>query len=95
MTKQEFEVLHSELESSGNSIKEFMTMKGLPVHRYYYWKKRYTIVEPDGMENDFIQLSPGLNLNSVVRLEYPNGVILNFQSYPGAKALRKLIKNKS
>ncbi|MDQ3140736.1 MAG: hypothetical protein M3Q56_00660, partial [Bacteroidota bacterium] len=51
MTKQEFELLFSELEESGKSIKDFMADKKLPVHRCYYWKKRYNGINSNIDEN--------------------------------------------
>jgi hypothetical protein len=95
MTKQEFEQLQSDLESSGKSIKDFITEKGMPVHQYYYWKKRHNNSAARENKSEFIQISSDQQLSSTLRIEYPNGVTLNFQSYPGIKTLRKLIKNKS
>ena len=94
MTKQEFELLFSELEESGKSIKDFMADKKLPVHRYYYWKKRYNGINSQDQSNEFIQIGPGQSINSIIRLEYPNGVAISFQSNPGTKALLKLINRK-
>jgi len=95
MTKQEFEQLQSELESSDKSIKDFIAEKGMPVHQYYYWKKRYSSSSVRESKNEFIQINTDQQSNSILKIEYPNGVALNFQSYPGTKALLKLIKNKS
>lgn len=94
MTKQEFEQFSIEMEASGMSLKNFMTEKGLPIHQYYYWKKKYNLTETSNQTKGFIQIGSEQPLNSTIRLEYPNGVVINFQSYPGSKALLKLIKSK-
>ena len=93
MTKQEFEQLQGELLSSGKSIKEFIAGCGMPLHQYYYWKKRHGNSELKH-SNKFVQIGSEEPLKSLIRLEYPNGVVINFQSYPGAKTLLKLIKAK-
>ena len=94
MTKQEFEQFNNEMQASGMSLKNFMTDRGLPIHQYYYWKKKYNLTEAPNQTNGFIQIGSGQAPNSTIRLEYPNGVVINFQSYPGAKTLLKLIKAK-
>lgn len=93
MTKQEFEQLQEDLLSSGKSIKHFIAERDLPLHQYYYWRKRYGNIESK-QSNKFIQIGSVEPLNSEIRLEYPNGVVINFQSSPGSKALRKLINLK-
>ncbi len=93
MTKQEFEQLSIEMEASGMSQKSFITERGLPLHQYYYWKKKYGNSEQKP-SNKFIQIDSVESLNSEIRLEYPNGVVLNIQSSPGSKILRKLINLK-
>ena len=93
MTKQEFDQLNVELLSSGKRIKEFIGERGLPLHQYYYWKKRYGNSETK-QSNKFIQVGSLEALNSEIRLEYPNGVSINFQSNPGSKTLLKLINSK-
>ena len=94
MTKQEFEQFNIEMEASGMSLKNFMTERGLPIHQYYYWKKKYNLKEASNQTNGFIQIGSGHAPNSTIRLEYPNGVVINFQSYPGSKTLLKLINSK-
>ena len=94
MTKQEFDQFNVEFEESGMTLKGFMTTKGIPMHRYYYWKKRYNHLDTPVDSKGFIQIDPGQQANSVIRLDYPNGVSINFQSNPGTKALLKLINNK-
>lgn len=93
MTKQDFELLQEELLSSGKSIKHFIAERDLPLHQYYYWRKRYANIESK-QSNLFIQISSSGSLNSEIRLEYPNGVSINFQSNPGSKTLLKLINSK-
>jgi hypothetical protein len=94
MTKQEFEQFNIELQASGKTIRDFMTVKGLPIHRYYYWKKKYNLVDLPEVTKGFIQIGPGQQAKYIMRLEYPNGVTINFQSFPGAKTLVKLINAK-
>ena len=94
MTKQEFDQFNNEMEASGMSLKSFMAEKGLPMHQYYYWKKKYNVTEASNQTNGFIQIGSGQPQNSTIRLEYPNGVVINFQSYPGSKTLLKLINAK-
>lgn len=89
MTKQEFETLQMEIESSPMSIKDFMSSKSLPVHRYYYWKKRH-MGEESINSKGFIQIQTKHEA-PIIKVEYPNGVTLNLHSYPGTKALLKLI----
>ena len=93
MTKQEFEQLQEELLSSGNSIKQFIAERDLPFHQYYYWRKRYGNSESKH-SNKFIQIGSVESSNSEIRLEYPNGVSINFKSNPGSKTLLKLINSK-
>lgn len=94
MTKQEFEQFNNEMEASGMSLKSFMIDRGLPIHQYYYWKKKYGLKEASNQTKGFIQIGSEQHLNSTIRLEYPNGVVINFQTYPGSKTLLKLIKAK-
>jgi hypothetical protein len=91
MTKQEFEFMQNELESSGQTLKEFMAFKGLAIHRYYYWKKKYSDEFQQSSGQNFIQLAADNDNNSGVRLEYPNGVVLNLRVHPGNKSLLELI----
>lgn len=93
MSKQEYEQIKEELQTSGKSIKEFIAERGMPLHQYYYWRKRYGNAEVR-QPNKFIQISSSGSLNSEIRLEYPNGVSINFQSNPGSKTLLKLINSK-
>lgn len=93
MTKQEFIQLNEELLSSGKSIKEFIASRGMPLHQYYYWKKRHGNSESKH-SNKFVQIGSEEPLNSALRLEYPNGVVIHFQSNPGSKKLLKLINYK-
>ncbi|MGB5025239.1 MAG: hypothetical protein WBO44_07815 [Saprospiraceae bacterium] len=95
MTKQEFEHLNIELESSGMSLKSFMANRGLPIHQYHYWRKKYSLKDPSKSKNKFIQIGSIQPPNSIIRLEYPNGVVINFQSDPGSETLLKLINAKS
>jgi hypothetical protein len=90
MTRQEFDQLSKELLASGMSQKSFISERGLPLHQYYYWKKKYGNTEQKS-SNKFIQIDSAESLNSEIRLEYPNGVVLNLQSSPESKILKKLI----
>jgi hypothetical protein len=92
MTKQEFEQFNIDLELSGMTIKSFMSNKGLPLHRYYYWKKKYNEADASNQASGFIQIGAGQQTNSTIRIEYPTGVVINFQLNPGTKTLLKLIK---
>ena len=94
MTRQEFEQFNQELQTSGMTQIAFMASKGLPIHRYYYWKKKYSNHSGPEDTKSFIQIGSSNLANSSIRMEYPNGVVINFQSYPGSKALLKLIKSK-
>lgn len=94
MTRQEYEQLQSELESSDNSIKEFMGLKSIPIHQYYYWRRKYSAVIDFESPNGFVEITSDQKLRSDVRVEYPNGVVLNLQSYPGTKALLELINTR-
>jgi hypothetical protein len=93
MTKQNFDQLQENLLSSGKSIKEFIAEYGMPLHQYYYWKKRHGNSESKH-SNKFIQIGSAESLSSEIRLEYPNGVVINFQSNPGSKTLLELINSK-
>lgn len=95
MTRQEFEKLQNELESSEYSIKEFMSLKNIPIHQYYYWRRKYSAEMEFSSSDGFVQIARDQEQRSDVRLEYPNGVVLNLQSYPGSKALLELINNRS
>lgn len=81
MTKQEFDQLQIEMELSGKSLKSFMASKELPVHQYYYWRKKYNMTEASNLPNGFVHLGPSQQVVLAIRLEYPNGVTINFQ-YP-------------
>ncbi len=94
MTRQEFEQLQNELESSQNSIKEFMSLKSIPIHQYYYWRRKYTAEMEFDTSESFMEITRDQERRSDVRLEYPNGVVLNLQSYPGSKALLELINTR-
>lgn len=95
MTKQEFEQLKIELETSGMSLKSFMATKGFPIHQFHYWRKKYCLKEPSKSKNEFIQIGSIQPPNSTIRLEYPNGVTINFHSNPGSETLLKLINSKN
>jgi len=95
MTKQEFDQFQIEMELSGKSLKSFMASKELPVHQYYYWRKKYNKEEASNLPNRFVQLGPSQQVDSAIRLEYPNGVAINFQANPGSETLLKLINSKN
>ncbi|MGB3227083.1 MAG: hypothetical protein WBB02_03840 [Saprospiraceae bacterium] len=82
MTKQEFEQLSIELEASGMSLKSFMANRGFPIHQYHYWRKKYSLTEPSKPKNGFIQIGAIQHPNSTIRLEYPNGVVINLVGDP-------------
>jgi hypothetical protein len=94
MTKQEFDQLQNELEMSGKTLKSFMVGKELPIHQYYYWKKKYYTRDDLNQTGRFIRIGSLEQTNAAIRLEYPNGVTLNFQSYPGSETLLSLINSK-
>lgn len=56
MTKQEFEQLKIELETSGMSLKSFMATKGLPIHQFHYWRKKYCLKEPSKSKMNLFKL---------------------------------------
>lgn len=95
MTRQEFEQLDNELESSEKSIKEYMILKGIPIHQYYYWRRKYSAELELGASDGFVEITTDQRHRSDVRLEYPNGVVLNLQNYPGSKVLLELINSRS
>ena len=91
MTKQEFESMKIQLESSSQTLKEYLAIRGLAIHRYYYWKRKYSDEVQHKADQSFIELSGDHELGSLVRLEYPNGVVLNLKVHPGNKSLLELI----
>jgi len=94
MTKQEFDQLQMELEVSGKSLKSFMADKELPIHRYYYWRRKYNISDYLNQTDRFIRIGAMEQTNLAIRLEYPNGVVINFQANPGPETLLRLINCK-
>ncbi|HRG69821.1 MAG: hypothetical protein JNL65_11540 [Saprospiraceae bacterium] len=79
MTKQEFEQLNIELDASGLTLKSFMENRGFPIHQYHYWRKKSNSKDLSKSKNKFIQIGSIQSINSPIRLEYPNGVVINFQ----------------
>lgn len=72
MTKQEFELLRDELASSSLSIKQFMLTKGIPLHRYYYWNRRYN---EENSEPGFVPIHIlHADQNHIVEIEYKEEV---------------------
>ena len=41
MTKEEFEVLHLDLQQSGKSVKEYLHDAGVSYSTYNYWRKKF------------------------------------------------------
>ncbi|MBK8956374.1 MAG: hypothetical protein IPM34_12600 [Saprospiraceae bacterium] len=53
--------------------------------------KKYSDEYIEKQSSGVIQLSASHSNDSGIRLEYPNGVVLNLRTYPGNKALLELI----
>ncbi|MFN8279104.1 MAG: hypothetical protein U0V49_02365 [Saprospiraceae bacterium] len=72
MTKQEFDQLSDELACSGLSIKQFMLAKGLPLHHYYYWNRKYN---EEAGDPGFVPIHIGqAHENHIVEIEYKEEV---------------------
>lgn len=93
MNLDEFKALLEERRNSNLSIKEFMTSKGLPVHRYYYWARKWNEMAREDVQRSFIQIVPSQSL-STVSVEYPNGVKINFNELPTVRLLVDLVNLK-
>jgi len=72
MTKQEIELLREELAGSALSIKEFMLTKGVPLHRYYYWNRKYN---EEAVDAGFVPIQIGhAHENHILEIEYSEEV---------------------
>lgn len=90
MNLEEFKLLYHEKQQSNLSIKDFMLSKGVPVHRYYYWAKKLSNMTGDDRSNSFVQIVPNVGV-SLVTVEYPNGVKINFNEIPSLRLLVEMV----
>ena len=84
MTKEEFEVLHLDLQQSGKSIKEYLHDAGVNYSTYNYWRKKMTEKEsskPELAPISFKQPSDPVFTGAVpsgATLLFPNGLRAHF-----------------
>ena len=73
MTKEEYEILRKELLDTGVTIKELIISKGLPIHRFYYYDRKYNQLDQGLEEKRFMrigEISKRNDKESSVRIEY-------------------------
>ena len=84
MTKEEFEVLHLDLQQSGKSINEYLHDAGVNYSTYNYWRKKMTEKEsskPERAPISFKQPSDPVFTGAVpsgATLLFPNGLRAHF-----------------
>lgn len=93
MNLEEFKLLQHERQNSKMSIREFMAAKGMPVHRYYYWARKWNDQSHVESGSSFVQIMPNPNV-SMVSVEYPNGVRIHFNDMPTIRLLMDLVNLK-
>ena len=57
LTQEQIEEIQAESHERGISIKKLLDEKGIPIHQYFWWKRKYTReVVPEG----FISVAGGM-----------------------------------
>lgn len=93
MKKAEQMKLHIETcQSSGKSVTEYCSANGISKANYYYWHKKMQRERASG--SSFLQIAlpafkPGSD--SVVRIHYPNGVIIELNNLANIALLKELV----
>ena len=93
MNLEEFKVLQQERQNSKMSIREFMEAKGMPVHLYHYWARKWNEHVHSESGNPFVPIMPNPYV-SMLSVEYPNGVRIQFNEMPTIRLLVDLVNLK-
>ena len=99
MTKEEFEVLQSDLQQSGKSVKDYLRDMGVNYSTYNYWRKKMSEEEspkPELAPISFTHPSDSVftsALPSGATLLFPNGLRAHFGS--GTESILMELLNKS
>ena len=86
MTKEEFEVLHLDLQQSGKSVKDYLRDAGVNYSTYNYWRKKLMVKDdskPGLAPISFTQHADPFFSSSVpsgATLLFPNGLCAHFGS---------------
>lgn len=95
MTREDFKKLLEDHTNSNLSLKSYLTGRNMSVPQYYYLKKKFNN-NPLESRGQFLDITSKLNQNldlSEVVVIYPNGIRINFRSYPGSKILLDLAQD--
>lgn len=57
LTREQIEEIQAESREKGLSIKKILDEKGIPVHQYFWWKKKYA---RESLPEGFIPVSGGM-----------------------------------
>jgi hypothetical protein len=91
------EEMYQQIESwhkSGQSKKVFCEASGLRQHVFEYWRKKYEAEARGGSSvPGFCEVHPDHgSLNSVVRVVYPSGLVVEFSQLPEVPYLQNLLR---
>lgn len=79
---------------SGQSKQAFCESAGLRLHVFDYWRKKYEAESKGGSSvPGFCEVQPDQgSLNSVVRVVYPSGLVVEFGQVPEMSYLQSLLR---
>ena len=78
---------------SGQSKELFCETVGLRLHVFDYWRKKYEAEAREGSAPGFCEVQPDQGSpNSVVRVVYPSGLVVEFGQVPELPYLQSLLR---
>jgi len=87
-TKKQKQQILSDWESSGISARIYCTDKLFSVSSVYKWRHEFAVQK----EENFVQLSPIIDMSTKTTIYYPNGVRLDLDQTISVPQLIELIK---
>jgi hypothetical protein len=85
-------LLLEECYSSGKTKKDFCTERGLSLHKFYYWRKKYKSSQAPTEERFIpVRIRQQANTIEAMKMHFPNGVILELPCGTSLVQLRAMI----
>jgi transposase-like protein len=92
-SSEEWFSLIQECRTSGLSVKDFCSNKGIHPSNFYYWVKRQPSTDQAGfLPVNISKPTAHSSLQQMVEIVYPNGVILRFSYGVDVRMLSQLIR---
>jgi len=90
--EQSMYLLIEECYASGKTKKNFCEEKGISLHKFYYWRRKYK-TNQNSSEKRFIPVSIRQQAGSVreIKMHFPNGVMLELPAGTSLVQLRAMI----